>query len=115
MDHQDHTIVNIGNPNLQKKHHQGKQIVKKTNVDLHKIKIENEQENFEIKKIPKSLSQQIINTRVVKKFNQQDMAVKLNIQKARYVELENGKATYDPSTKQVIQKIQKLFGVVFNK
>ena len=115
MDHQDFTIVNIGNPNLKKKREEKKIIQKKTNVDLHKFKIENEQENFQIAKIPKELSRQITDARVSKKINQQDLANKLNIQKNRYIELENGKANYDPSTKQLIQKIQKNLGVVFKK
>lgn len=115
MDHQDHLIINIGNPNLQKNHQLGKQIVKKTNVDLHKIKIENEQENFEIKKIPKSLSQQIINARNLQKITQKDMAVKINVQRNTYNDIESGKAQYDSSTKQIVQKLQKTMGIIFKK
>ena len=114
MDHQDHVPVNIGNPKL-KLRNQPKKIVSKNNIDLHKIKIENEQENFEIKKIPKSLCSQIINARVSKKLSQKDISVKLNLQQSIYSEIESGKAKYDPTTKQRVQKIQKLLGVKFNK
>ena len=44
---------------------------------------------------------------------QKDVAVKLNIITSVYVELENGKAIYDGKTKQLIQRVAKLFGIKF--
>lgn len=112
MDHQDLKVVNIGNG---KKSQPVKKIVPKNHVDTHKIKIENEQENFSIQTIPRKLSQQITQCRVNNKLTQKEMATKLCVQPAIYNGLENGKAKYDPSTKQLIQKIQKTFGVKFEK
>ena len=43
------------------------------------------------------------------------MAQKLGIQANIYVSLENGKATYDGKTKELINKIQKVLGTKFNK
>ena len=89
-------------------------VPKGNNADLHKLKIENEQENFVIKKVPKALGKEIAEARNVKKFSQKDMAVKLNVLKNIYVDIESGKAIYDQKTKEIIQKIQKLLGTKFN-
>ena len=92
-----------------------KNIVHKNNVDLHKIKIENEQENFTILKIPKEISKGIAEARNLKKITQKDMANRLNIQKDIINNIENGKANYDPSTKENINKIQKFLGIKLKK
>ena len=36
------------------------------------------------------------------------MANKINVQQTIYADIENGKANFDPQTKQIIQKIQKI-------
>ena len=83
------------------------------NVDLHKIKIENETENFKIQKIPNKLVREIIDVRNIKKITQKEMAVKLNIQINIYNDIESGKAIYNQQTKDIIQKIQRLFSIKF--
>ena len=71
MDHQDLKVVNIGNG---KKSQPVKKIVPKNHVDMHKIKIENEQENFSIQTIPRKLSNQITQCRVNNKITQKEKA-----------------------------------------
>ena len=41
------------------------------------------------------------------------MAVKLNIQINIYNDIESGKAIYNQQTKDIIQKIQRLFSIKF--
>ena len=48
---------------------------------------------------------QIAQARNLKKITQKEMAQKLGIQANIYVTLENGKATYDGKTKEMINKI----------
>ena len=115
MEHQDLRVIDIGNKNLKKSLSQKNSLPKINNLDLHKLKIENEQENFTIKKIPKDLSIEIANARNSKKITQKDMAHRLNIQKDIINNIENGKANYDPQTKQVINKIQTFLGIKFKK
>jgi ribosome-binding protein aMBF1 (putative translation factor) len=43
------------------------------------------------------------------------MAIKLNVQKNIYNDIETGKSLYNQQTKEIIQKIQKCLGVKFNK
>ena len=119
-----HSIVNMDNQDTRNFIIKGKPkplssivkniVPKGQNADLHKLKIENEQENFVIKKVPKALGKEIAEARNVKKFSQKDMAVKLNVLKNIYVDIESGKAIYDQKTKEIIQKIQKLLGTKFN-
>ena len=113
MEHQDYKEVDIGNKNLKKPLE--KNIVYKNSVDLHRIKIENEQENFTILKIPKEISKEISEARNLKKITQKDMANRLNISKDIINNIENGKANYDPSTKENINKIQKFLGIKLKK
>jgi ribosome-binding protein aMBF1 (putative translation factor) len=112
MNNQDDRLMVIGNKKLQDSK-LVKKIVPKNKTDRRAIKIENETENFSITKIPMALSKEITNARNAKKMTQRDVAVKLNIITGVYVELENGKAVYDGKTKQLIQKIAKLFGIQF--
>ena len=56
MDHQDHTVVVIHG---KKKPIEKKEIKPRKQVDLHALKIENEQENFKITTIPKKICTQI--------------------------------------------------------
>ena len=114
MEHQDFTTITIGKPK-QKSLHGPKTIVPRNQQpDLHKIKIENESETFQIHKIPPKLCQEIIQARVAKQWKQKDMAHRLNVQVSYINEIESGKANYDPKSKEFIQKIQRLLGVKFN-
>jgi len=110
FDHQDFKIITLSknNKNLQKNI-----LPRNNNVDLQKIKIENETENFKIQKIPNKLVREIIDVRNIKKITQKEMAVKLNIQINIYNDIENGKAIYNQQTKEIIQKIQRLFSIKF--
>ena len=112
MDHQDHTVVVIHG---KKKPIEKKEIKPRKQVDLHALKIENEQENFKITTIPKKICTQISQARNLKKKKQKEMAQKLGIQVNIYVTLENGKATYDGKTKEMVNKIQKVLGTKFIK
>ena len=112
MDHQDHTVIVIHG---KKKPIQKKEIKSKNNVDLHAIKLENDHDNFKNATIPKNICKQIAQARNLKKFTQKEMAQKLGLQANIYVTFENGKATYDGKTKEMINKIQKLLGTKFNK
>lgn len=112
MEHQDLKVINIGNG--KKKSLGTKQIKPKIpNSDLHYIKLENDTENFSNPTIPKPLSQEIMNARNAKKITQKEMAVKLNVQKNIYIDLENGKSLFDGKTKQLVNKIQTQLGVKF--
>ena len=110
LEHQDFKIITLSknSKNLQKNN-----LLRNNNVDLQKIKIENETENFKIQKIPNKLVREIIDVRNIKKITQKEMAVKLNIQINIYNDIESGKAIYNQPTKDIIQKIQRLFSVKF--
>ena len=110
LEHQDFKIITLSknSKNVQKNILPGN-----NNVDLHKIKIENETENFKIQKIPNKLVREIIDVRNIKKITQKEMAVKLNIQLNIYNDIESGKAIYNQQTKEIIQKIQRLFAIKF--
>ena len=109
LEHQDFKIITLG-----KNKNTSKNILPRNNqVDLHKIKIDNENENFQIQKIPNKLVREIIDARNIKKINQKDMAIKLNIQRNIYNDIENGKAIYNQQTKEIVQKIQKIFSIKF--
>jgi len=110
LEHQDFKTITLGKNNK----NTSKNILPRNNqVDLHKIKIDNENENFQIQKIPNKLVREIIDARNIKKINQKDMAIKLNIQRNIYNDIENGKAIYNQQTKEIVQKIQKLFSIKF--
>ena len=111
MNHQDFKVVNIGSG--KKKSLGQKEIKPKNNLDLRAIKLENDTENFDNPKISKSLSQEIMNARNAKKITQKDMAIKINVQRNFYNDIENGKALYDSRTKEVVNKIQRNLGVKF--
>jgi len=112
MDHQDYNVVILHG---KKKPVLNKEIKPKNNLDLHALKIENEQENFTITTIPRKLCMQITQARNLKKITQKEMAQKIGIQSNIYVTLENGKATYDGRTKELVNKIQKVLGTKFVK
>ena len=111
QDFENITIGNGGNSKLPPK----KTIIPKNHIDQRAIKIENETEQFSIKTIPKELSKEIMQARTTKKFTQKEMAMKLNVQPNVYNNIENGKSLYDPSTKKLIQNIEKQLGIKFTK
>ena len=110
LDHQDFKIITLSknSKNVQKNI-----LSINNNIDLQKNKIENETENFKIQKIPNKLVREIIDVRNIKKITQKEMAVKLNIQINIYNDIESGKAIYNQQTKEIIQKIQRLFSIKF--
>lgn len=112
MDHQDYSVVNIGNSSLKEKN-QPKKIIPKNRNDQRSIKIENETENFKIIKIPSVLSKEITQGRVNSKKTQSDMAKLLMKPLSMYQELENGKAIYNPATKLLIQSIERKLNIKF--
>ena len=110
LEHQDFKIITLSKNTKNLK----KNITTINNhIDLHKIKIENETENFKIPKIPNKLVREIIDARNIKKITQKEMAIKLNIQLNIYNDIESGKAIYNQQTKEIIQKIQRLFAIKF--
>ena len=111
QDFENITIGNGGKSKLPPK----KTIIPKNHIDQRAIKIENETEQFSIKTIPKDLSREIMQARTTKKFTQKEMAMKLNVQPNVYNNIENGKSLYDPSTKKLIQNIEKQLGIKFTK
>lgn len=111
--HQDWKSISISNPLKQKI---VKTITEKkgdTSIQDSLCKIDNETENFSIKKIPMELSKEIMKSRVSSKITQKDISIKLNIQQNVYVELENGKAIYNAQTKQLITKLQNILKIKF--
>ena len=115
MEHQDWTTTVIKNPDKQKIQ---KEIMAKkgdTSVNDGLRKIDNETENFTIQKIPSMLSKQITSARINLKLTQKDMAIKLNVQQNVYTELENGKAIYSTHNKQLINKLERVIGVHFER
>lgn len=108
MDHQDHTIVILRGKSKQPP----KKVIKpRNNVDLHAIKLENDHDTFKIATIPKNISTQIAQARNSQKLTQKEMAQKLGVQVKMYIPLENGKAAWDGSTKQLVNKIQNLLKI----
>ena len=47
------------------------------------------------------------------KLTQKDISIKLNIAQNIYNELENGKGIYSNQTKQLINKIERIFNIKF--
>lgn len=117
MNHQDWDTITIGNKNKQQSK-LPKEIIKKTgdtSISNELKKIDSNTENFSHQKIPSLLSKELIACRNNLKLTQKDMAVKLNIAQNIYNELENGKAIYSSQTKQLINKIERIFNIKFNK
>ena len=113
MSHQDWENISIGNPS---KKNVLKKIVSKTGDTSIKdalSKLDNDNDNFSHQKIPNLLVKEIISARTLKKYTQKDISIKLNLPLNIYTEIENGKAIYNGTTKQNINKIEKLLGVKF--
>lgn len=113
MEHQDFNTITIGKPKKNNVLGPKTIIPRNQQLDLHKIKIENESETFQIPKIPQKICQEIIKARVAKQWKQKDMAHRVNVQVSCYNEIESGKANYDSKNKELIQKMQRLLGVKF--
>lgn len=111
MLHQDLNTIVIGRPKTISK--ENKKLPKNKRPDLHAIKLENDTDNFEVKKVPKTLGKEIMNIRNLKKITQKDLALKLNVSKDIINNIESGKAVYDGKTKELINKIQNLMGIKF--
>jgi len=79
---------------------------KKTNVDQrHLHKLEQEQENFHIKKINRSTAQQIQQYRQKKGWTQKDLARAMNVTVDIVANHEKGSAQYDG---QLVQKFKRV-------
>ncbi len=114
--HQDWNTIIIGNSNKLKSNTPKEIIAKKddNSISDQLKKIDNDNaETFTILKIPQLLSKEITTARNAIKMTQKDVANKLCIQQNVYTDLENGKAVYDGKTKQLITKVEKIFGIKF--
>jgi len=71
-------------------------------------KIEEETEDFNIKKVNRKLSTTISTARTAKGMKQKDLATKINVLPALIQKYENGQAIPD---QQVINKLQRVLGI----
>jgi len=76
--------------------------------ELNKLKkIEEETENFTVKRVPKDVSQEIVTKRLNKKWTQKELAQKCNLQVKDIQTIENGTAVYNGN---LINKIKRILG-----
>ena len=96
MNHQDWNTVNIGNPNLKKKHIVQKEKIVKTNLNnnsfqkVNATKLENTDE-MKVEYVKKEDAKKIQQARVLLKLSQDDLAKKLCVKKNIINDLESGK------------------------
>lgn len=110
-DHQDHKVINIGNPKLKKELNQVKSIVQKFDAGknsnnksiINSSKLENE-EFPEVKKPSKSMGQNIQKARLAKKWSRKDLANQCNLQETLLADYENGKVIIPGNHKSLISK-----------
>ena len=110
-EHQDHKIINIGNPKLKKELNQVKSIVQKFDAgknsnnrpNINSSKLENE-EFPEVKKPSKSMGQNIQKARLAKKWSRKDLANQCNLQETLLADYENGKVIIPGNHKSLISK-----------
>ena len=113
MNHQDWNVVNIGNPNLKKKHIVKNEKVVKTNLNnnsFNKIntkKLE-ETEDMKVEYVKKEDVKKIQQARVLLKLSQDDLAKKLCVKKNIINELESGKML---KNNQFISKVKKILKI----
>jgi ribosome-binding protein aMBF1 (putative translation factor) len=110
---QDWTSVQIHNPSKMKV---VKKIIARTGCSAEKDelhKIENTDDTFKHTYIPRELSKEIMQLRTSKKYTQKEMAHKLNIQPSIYIDIENGKSIYNTETKKNIQKMERMYNILF--
>ena len=109
----DDTIVIIKGKNISKSSHQRNGNINISSKDKKKDertkmqKLENENEKLKHDKIPTELKMQIQKARISKGWNQQELAMKLQINKKIIIEYENGKAI--PKGAE-LSKIKKILG-----
>jgi putative transcription factor len=89
-----------------KKFEGGRNTCNQTNVDIRKI--EDETEDFNIKKVNRKLSTTISKARTAKGMKQKELATKINVLPALIQKYENGQAIPD---QQVINKLQRVLGI----
>lgn len=113
MNHQDWNTVNIGNPNLKKKHLVQKEKVVKTNLNsnsfqkINATKLENTDE-MKVEYVKKEDVQKIKQARVLLKLSQDDLARKLCVKKNIINELESGKML---KNNQFLSKVKKILKI----
>jgi len=105
MEHQDWKAVVIkpAAPQLVKN------IVEKKKININSsVKIDENDEVIQIKKVPREISQLITNARIAKKLSRKDLANQLNLKQDIIDDIETGKAIYNGNQ---IAKIKKHLGV----
>jgi len=113
MNHQDWNTVNIGNPNLKKKHIVQKEKIVKTNLNnnslqkVNVIKLENTEE-MKVEYVKKEDAKKIQQARVLLKLSQDDLAKKLCVKKNIINELESGKML---KNNQFLSKVKKILKI----
>ena len=83
-------------------------IEKKKLIDNSSIKLDENDNVIQIKKVPKDISKLIIDARIIKKLTRKDLANKLNFKEDIIADIETGKAIYDGNQ---IAKIKKYLGI----
>jgi ribosome-binding protein aMBF1 (putative translation factor) len=83
-------------------------VEKKKPIENSSIKINENDEVIQIKKVPKEISQLITNARIAKKLSRKDLANQLNFKQDIIDDIETGKAIYNGNQ---IAKIKKYLGV----
>jgi len=110
---QDWTTVYLKSPNPSKNIPLKKQIVERNQPSSIKskpsgLKLDANDEITQIKYVSKEISQQIIATRLVKKWTRKELAQKLNMKEDIIASIELGKAIYDGAQ---IARIKKSMGI----
>jgi ribosome-binding protein aMBF1 (putative translation factor) len=83
-------------------------VVKKKPTDNSSVKLDENDEVIQIKKVPREISQLITNARIAKKLSRKDLANQLNFKQDIIDDIETGKAIYNGNQ---IAKIKKHLGV----
>ena len=83
-----------------------KEIVERKKINNNpSIKLNENDEVIQIKKVPKDISHLITNARIANKYSRKDLANKLNVKEDIIADIENGKAIYDGN---MISKIKRI-------
>jgi ribosome-binding protein aMBF1 (putative translation factor) len=83
-------------------------VEKKKIIENSSIKVNENDEVIQIKKVPKEISQLITNARIAKKLSRKDLANQLNFKQDIIDDIETGKAIYNGSQ---IAKIKRQLGI----
>lgn len=81
---------------------------KVTNTSVNVCKLENETEDFHVKRVPMDLAKLIERTRTTKKLSQESLGKALNISKHIINDIEKGKAIYNG---QQLATIKRYLGI----